>query len=136
MAFEPTAQVQGHLANDQIVWLTTVTPGGRPAPRPVWFIWDGSTIIIYSLPDGAKLRHIAGNEHVSLHFNCTPGGGDVVVISGLAEVLTGAPPPSEVPGMLDKYRGTISSMGYTQEWYDSYNTAIRVIPERAWTIPA
>ena len=28
--------------------------------------------------------------------------------------------------MLDKYRDTIASMGYTQEWYDSYNTAIRV----------
>ena len=136
MAFEPTAQVEDHLINDQIVWLTTVTPGGRPAPRPVWFVWDGSAIIIYSLPDGAKLRHIASNEHVSLHFNCTPGGGDVVVISARAEVLSAAPPPSEVPGMLDKYRDTIASMGYTQEWYDSYNTAIRVTPERAWTIPA
>ena len=62
MAFEPTAQVEGHLANDQIVWLTTVTPAGRPAPRPVWFVWDGSEVLIYSLPDGAKLRHIAGNE--------------------------------------------------------------------------
>ena len=136
MAFELTGQVEGHLVGDQIVWLTTVTPSGRPAPRPVWFMWDGSTVVIYSLPDGAKLRHIAANEHVSLHFNCTPGGGDVVVISGRAEVLTAAPPPSEVPGMLDKYRDAVASMGYTQEWYDSYNTAIRVIPERAWTIPA
>ena len=104
MAFEPTAQVEGHLIDDQVVWLTTVTPGGRPAPRPVWFMWDGSTVLIYSLPDGAKLRHIAGNEHVSLHFNCTPGGGDVVVISGRAEVLSAAPPPCEIDGMLDKYR--------------------------------
>jgi PPOX class probable F420-dependent enzyme len=136
MAFEFTRQVEGHLVNDQVVWLTTVTPGGRPAPRPVWFVWDGATVIIYSLPDGAKLRHIAGNEHVSLHFNCTPGGGDVVVISGRAEVLAAAPPPSEVPGMLDKYRDAIATMGYTQEWYDSYNTAIRVTPDRAWTIPA
>jgi PPOX class probable F420-dependent enzyme len=136
MAFELTEQVEGHLVNDQIVWLTTVTPSGRPAPRPVWFVWNGSEVIIYSLPDGAKLKHIAGNENVSLHFNCTRGGGDVVVISGRAEVLTAAPPPSEVPGMLDKYRDAIASMGYTQEWYDSYNTAIRVIPVRLWTIPA
>jgi len=135
MAFEITPLVENHLTNDQIVWLTTVTPSGRPAPRPVWFVWDGSVVVIYSLPDGAKLRHIAANEHVSLNFNCTPGGVDVVVISGRAEVLTEAPPPSEVPGMLDKYRDAIASMGYTQEWYDSYNTAIRVVPDRAWTIP-
>jgi hypothetical protein len=46
-----------------------------------------------------------------------------------------APLPSEVPGMLGKYREAIQAMGYTQEWYDSYNTAIRVTLERAWTIP-
>jgi PPOX class probable F420-dependent enzyme len=135
MAFELTGQIEKHLVNDQIVWLTTVTPTGRPAPRPVWFIWDGTTVTIYSMPSGAKLKHIAVNDQVSLHFNSTPGGGDVVVISGRAEVIEGAPLPSQVPAMLDKYRETIQAMGYTQEWYDSYNTAIRVTPERAWSIP-
>jgi PPOX class probable F420-dependent enzyme len=135
MAFELTGQIEKHLVNDKIVWLTTVTPGGRPAPRPVWFLWDGAAFVIYSQPDGAKIKHIAANDQVSLHFNSTPGGGDVVVISGRAEVVQGAPPPSGVPAMLDKYRDTIQAMGYTQEWYDSYSTAIRVTPERAWTIP-
>ena len=135
MAFELTGQIEQHLVHGHIVWLTTVTPAGRPAPRPVWFLWDGATVTIYSMPDGAKLRHIAANDHVSLHFNCTPSGGDVVVISGRAEVLDGAPPPSQVPGLVDKYRESIQAMGYTPEWYDSYNTAIRVTPERAWTFP-
>jgi PPOX class probable F420-dependent enzyme len=135
MAFELTEQTEKHLRDDQIVWLTTVTPSGRPAPRPVWFLWDGTAVIIYSLPGGAKLKHIAANDQVSLHFNSTPGGGDVVVISGRAEVVSEAPPPSAVPGLLDKYLGTIKAMGYSPEWYDSYNTAIRVTPDRAWTIP-
>jgi PPOX class probable F420-dependent enzyme len=136
MAFELTGQIENHLLNDKIVWLTTVTPTGRPAPRPVWFLWDGTAFIIYSLPNGAKLKHIAANDQVSLHFNSGPGGGDVVVVSGSAELVPDAPLPSEVPRMLDKYRDTIKAMGYTKEWYDSYNTAIRVTPERAWTIPA
>jgi PPOX class probable F420-dependent enzyme len=135
MAFELTEQIEKHLAGDQIVWLTTVTPGGRPAPRPVWFLWDGSTVTIYSLPGGAKIKHIAANGQVSLNFNCTPGGGDVVVLSGQAEVLHDAPPPSAIPGMLAKYQDTITAMGYTREWYDSYNTAIRVTLDRARTIP-
>jgi PPOX class probable F420-dependent enzyme len=135
MAFDLTGQIEERLVNDKIVWLTTVTPSGRPAPRPVWFMWDGTAVIIYSLPNGAKIKHIAANDQISLHFNSTPGGGDVVVISGRAEVLQGAPPPSEVPGMLDKYLDTIKAMGYTEDWYDSYSTAIRVTPERAWTIP-
>jgi PPOX class probable F420-dependent enzyme len=135
MAFELTGQIERHLVNDQIVWLTTVTPTGRPAPRPVWFMWDGTTVTIYSMPSAAKLKHIAVNDQVSLHCNSTPGGGDVVVISGRAEVIDGAPLPSQLPGMLDKYRAAIQAMGYTQEWYDSYNTAIHVTPERAWTVP-
>src|ERR1700722_2439913 len=113
MAFELTGQIEKHLVNDKIVWLTTVTPTGRPAPRPVWFIWDGAVIVIYSLPDGAKIRHIAGNDQVSLHFNSTTGGGDVVVISGRAEVVQGAQLPSKVPGLVDKYLDTIKEMGYT-----------------------
>src|ERR1700761_1905172 len=112
MAFELTEQIEKHLVNDKIVWLTTVTPAGRPAPRPVWFLWDGMAVVLYSQPGGAKLRHIAGNDQVSLNFNCTPGGGDVVVISGRAEVLHDAPLPSEFPEMLDKYLDSITAMGY------------------------
>ena len=44
---------------------------------------------IYSQPNGAKLKHIAANDQVSLNFNCTPDGGDVVVISGRAAALGG-----------------------------------------------
>lgn len=135
MAFELTEQIEKHLAGDQIVWLTTVTPSGRPAPRPVWFLWNGTEVVIYSMPHAAKIRHVAGNGHVTLNFNCTPGGGDVVVISGQAEVVNGAPMPSAVPGLVDKYREAIVAMGYTQEWYDAYSTAIRVTPERSWTVP-
>lgn len=135
MAFELTGQIEKHLVGDRIVWLTTVTPSGRPAPRPVWFIWDGTAVVIYSQPHGAKLKHIAANEQVSLHFNCTPDGGDVVVVSGRAEVLQGAPLPSQVPGIVDKYRARMESLGYTLDWLDGYNTAICVTPERSWTIP-
>jgi PPOX class probable F420-dependent enzyme len=134
MAFALTDQIEKHLTDDQIVWLTTVTPSGRPAPRPVWFLWNGNDIVIYSQPGTAKLKHIAESSHVSLNFNCTPGGGDVVVISGQAQVASDAPPPSGVPGLLDKYRAAIAAMGSTQELYDAYNVAIKVIPERSWTI--
>jgi PPOX class probable F420-dependent enzyme len=135
MAFELTEQIEKHLANDKIVWLTTVTPAGRPAPRPVWFVWDGTAVVIYSQPDGAKLKHVAANDQVSLHFNCTAGGSDVVVISGRAELVPDAPLPSALPGLLDKYLDMIQAMGHTPEWYDAYNTAVRVVPDRAWTIP-
>ena len=132
MAFELTEQIEKHFKSDHIVWLTTVTPSGRPAPRPVWFIWNGTDVVIYSQPGVAKLRHIEANGHVSLNFNCTPGGSDVVVVSGRAEVVDGAPPPSGNAALLGKYRATIAAMGQSPEWYDAYSVAIRMTPERAW----
>jgi PPOX class probable F420-dependent enzyme len=136
MGFELTEQIERHLIGDQIAWLTTVTPSGWPAPRPVWFVWDGTAITIYSLTSGAKQRHIAANEKVSLNFDSGPGGGDIVVIAGRAQVVSDAPPPSRFPGLLDKYAPTIEYMGQSPEWYDAeYSVALRVTPERAWTIP-
>jgi PPOX class probable F420-dependent enzyme len=136
MAFELTEPIERHLTSDLIAWLTTVTPTGRPAPRPVWFVWDGAAIIIYSLNNGAKLRHIQANHQVAVHFNSTAGGGDIVVISGRAELVPDAPPPSQFPGLLDKYAATIAGMGQTPQWYDDeYGVGLRVTPESAWTIP-
>jgi PPOX class probable F420-dependent enzyme len=137
MGFELTEQIERHLISDQIAWLTTVTPSGRPAPRPVWFVWDGSEITVYSLNGSAKQRHIAANDKVSVNFDSGPGGGDVVVISARARLVPGAPPPSRFPGLLDKYLPAIEAMGSQPQWYDdNYSEAIRITPESAWTFPA
>ena len=56
-----------------------------------------------------------------------------MVISGRAEHAADAPPPSEFPGLLDKYGPVIKQMGQTPQWYDdNYGVALRVIPERSW----
>jgi PPOX class probable F420-dependent enzyme len=137
MGFELTEQIERHLISDQIAWLTTVTPSGRPAPRPVWFVWDGSEITVYGVNGGAKQRHIAANDKVSVNFDSGPGGGDIVVIAGRARLVPDAPPPSRFPGLLDKYLPAVEAMGQTTQWYDdNYGEAIRITPESAWTIPA
>ena len=132
MAFELTEQAERRLADDEIAWLTTVTPDGKPAPRPVWFVWDGTAIIIYSKNGAARLRNIERNPQVTVSFNSV-GGGDIAVISGRAEHLSDAPPPSAFPGLIDKYRFLIEQMGQAPQWYDdNYGVALRVIPERFW----
>ena len=137
MGFELTEQIERHLISDQIAWLTTVTPSGRPAPRPVWFVWDGSEITVYGLNGGAKQRHIAANDKVSVNFDSGPGGGDIVVIAGRARLVPDAPPPSRFPGLLDKYLPAVEAMGRPVQWFDdNYGEAIRITPESAWTIPA
>jgi PPOX class probable F420-dependent enzyme len=76
------ARAARHLEDDQVVWLTTVGPDGTPQPSPVWFLWDGDTVLIYSYPATSKLRNIDRHPRVSPHFNCTASGGDVIILTG------------------------------------------------------
>ena len=54
MLFDPQtdfgARVARRLQNEQVIWITTVRVDGTPQPTPVWFIWDGETILIYPCP--------------------------------------------------------------------------------------
>jgi PPOX class probable F420-dependent enzyme len=136
MPFEMTEQIHRHLTKDRITWLTTVTPSGKPAPRPVWFTWDGVAIMIHSQNNGKKLLHIAQNDNVTLTFGPAPLGNDAVTIIGHAVILPDTPRPSQVPAMVEKYKDVVVEIGQDIDWYDSnFSTAILVIPERAWVMP-
>jgi PPOX class probable F420-dependent enzyme len=119
-------------ADEPIGWLTTVTPKGRPAPRPVWFVLDGEDVVVFSRPGTAKLRHIEANSEVSFHLNSDEHGGAILVVSGKAHVEEGT--ASEAPGFRDKYASHYAGAGFsTPEAFDAeYSVRIRVVPERSW----
>ncbi|MEU8631361.1 pyridoxamine 5'-phosphate oxidase family protein [Amycolatopsis sp. NPDC048633] len=119
-------------AAEKIGWLTTVTPKGRPAPRPVWFVLDGDDVVVFSKPDTAKLRHLEANPEVSFHLNGNEAGGAILVVNGKAHVEAGA--ASEAPGYLDKYGPSYAGIGFeTPEAFDAvYSVRIRLVPDRSW----
>src|SRR5437762_2879542 len=80
------ARWAGRLRDDLIVWFTSVRADGRPHSFPVWFWWDGATILVYSRP-GQKIRNIQQNPAVVLTVDDTKGGEDVVIIEGQAELV-------------------------------------------------
>jgi len=119
------------LREEEVIWLTTVRREGQPQPIPVWFLWDGETILIYSRPDQQKVRNIRHNPKVSLHFNTDEYGDSVVRIDGVAEIVPDAPPVTEVPEMIEKYRDGIRRIGSDPESFArDYSVAIRVVPQR------
>lgn len=123
------ARVAQHLEDDRIVWLTTVNPDQTPQPSPVWFVWDGETVIIYSQPATPKLRNIGARPRVSLNFAGNGEGGDIVVLTGNASVDSDAPPNSEVPAYQEKYADGIQSLGMTPDQFaQAYSVAVRVQP--------
>ena len=92
------------LREDQLAWLTTVSPPGTPQPVPVWFLWDGeASVLFYSRPDTPKLRNIAENPRVTLHLDGNGQGGDIVVCLGRASV-SDDPPADQVADYVDEVR--------------------------------
>ncbi|WP_020664044.1 TIGR03667 family PPOX class F420-dependent oxidoreductase [Amycolatopsis benzoatilytica] len=119
-------------AGESVAWLSTVTPKGRPAPRPVWSVLDGEDILVFSKPDTAKLRHIAANPEVSFHLNSNDQGGSIIVVNGRAHVDEAK--ASEAPGYLGKYQRRYAGIGYPDAAaFDAdYSVRIRIVPEKSW----
>ncbi len=122
-------QVRARLRDEQTIWLTTVGADGTPQPNPVWFLWDGESddVLIYNANKAARLRHIADRPQVSLNFNTGPGGEDVVVFTGTAEVDSAAPPVDRNAPYLAKYTAGIQGLGSTAEQMAAnYATVLRI----------
>jgi PPOX class probable F420-dependent enzyme len=119
------------ITKDKVVWLTTVTDSGAPAPNPVWFVPDGDDIVVFSTPGARKVHNITQRPTVTLHFNSDLEGGDVVVITGHATVAHGRR-PSALGAYLEKYEASITGpLGMTVDEIDrTYDTEIRVRPTR------
>jgi PPOX class probable F420-dependent enzyme len=122
--------VNRRLRQEKIIWLTTVDSHDTTQPRPVWFHWDGKTILIFSESDKAKLRHLACNPRVALNFNTEKAGGDVAVIVGDAKILGDPPASSRIKTYLRKYSEGIKSLDMTAtEFRDPYKVPILVTPQ-------
>ncbi|MDQ4044320.1 MAG: TIGR03667 family PPOX class F420-dependent oxidoreductase [Chloroflexota bacterium] len=120
-------RVERHLANEQVIWLTTVRADGTPQPSPVWFLREGDTLLIYSQPKKPKVRNIRANPKVALSFNSTPSGGDVVVFTGEASLDGAGPAAVDHPEYMDKYREGILGLNSTPERFSAeYSVPIRV----------
>ena len=119
------------LREEEIIWLTTVSPNGQPESVPVWFYWDGTTVLIYSQPGTPKVRNIETNPRVALNFNSDPAGNHVVRLRGRATIDPNSPKAADVPGMVEKYRESIKRLGTTPEQFaQGYSVAIHITPTR------
>ena len=131
---EAGASAERRLRDEEVAWLTTVRSDGQPQSVPVWFLWDGETFLVYSQPEQQKLKNIGRNPRVGLHLNANARGGEVVRMEGTAEVVQDVPPANEVGEYLEKYRESISRIGFDPDGFARiYSVALRVTPDR-WRI--
>jgi PPOX class probable F420-dependent enzyme len=119
-----------------VIWLTTVDASLTPQPRPVWFIWDVDSFLIFSQPNAHKVQHLIERPQVSLNFNTDPTGDEVVVVFlGTAVIEPNAPPADKVSAYIKKYRSEMKALKMSPaEFSRSYSVAIRITPTalRGW----
>jgi len=123
-------KIERRLNEEHVIWLTTVDARQTPQPRPVWFHWDGDTLLILSQGDAAKVRHIARNPRVALNFNTDAGGGEVGVLIGEARLLQEPLDPARLQAYIEKYAEGIKDLGLTPEsMLAEYRVIVLVKPD-------
>jgi PPOX class probable F420-dependent enzyme len=116
------------LASEVVIWLAT--GGDPPQSVPVWFLHQGDSVLVFSVP-GRKVDQVRAHPAVHLNFNSTPIGGDVVRLRGRAEIMDDYPRAAEAPDYLAKYGEHIARIGSTPERFARrYSVAIRITLER------
>lgn len=125
-------RVMQRLREEWIMWLTTVDASGTPQPRPVWFVWDGESLLIYSRPGMHKLDHIRRHPKVSLHLDSDGRGGNIVVFTGEACIDKDAAPADRNPAYMAKYHEAITQRirMTPEDFAQMYSVAIRVMPDQ------
>lgn len=138
------------IKREYVVWLTTMGSDLAPQPRsphfpleqragqprPVWFICDKDSFLIFSQAHAHTVKHIQSHPNVSLHFNTDETGDrDVIVYVGRAQIDPSIPPAHKVRAYFKKYKSGSQDLGTTPEQFSQeYSVAIRVTPTslRGW----
>lgn len=119
------ATVRERLAEDTIIWLTTVGKDGTPQPNPVWFLLEGESILTYNRSGAHRLTHIKSRPRVSLHLN--QRDGDVVVLVGSAERDDTVPPSDRNPDYVTKYSAAMARVsGSVAKFAAAYPVPMRI----------
>ena len=102
-------RVRRRLTDEMTIWLTTVGRDGTPQPNPVGFLWEGGdSVLIYNQTGARRLANVRRRPRVSLNFDSN-GGGDIIVLTGIAEILDDYPAVPDNPAWLAKYGDAIAA---------------------------
>jgi PPOX class probable F420-dependent enzyme len=135
MAVEFTQEVSSRLESDLYGWLTTVAKSGQPVPRLVWFYLDGTDVIVYTMPNAAKVRHIKNEPRVSLNLDSGGNGAGIIVVGGNATVDAEGANPLNDERYRAKYAEAAASFGFSDEFLGAYSTRLKINVDKVWTTP-
>jgi PPOX class probable F420-dependent enzyme len=125
------AHALARLEGDKIAWLTSVTADGQPQTFPVWFLWEGGEVLVYSSKKAKRNANIAVNPRVSIHLDGDPDGGDLVIVEGTARIDDATPSPDRHAAYMAKYgEWMVRDLGSVDAFLAEYIVPLRITPTR------
>ena len=125
----PEPRVRRFLEQESVLWLTATTSDGRPHIVPVWFVWDGEAILVFSKPHAVKVAALRHKPLAMLALGDAEDDFNVGLIEARAELP--AEPVPVPPAFVAKYgdrmpRGHLDPVQFAA----TYTQAIRLVPTR------
>lgn len=125
------ASIAERLRHEEFAYFTTIRPDSSPHTVPVCFVWDGSSVLIFSPPNTVKIRNLRANAHVSLALDSFGQNNTPVVVEGIASLVEDPEINFMMPANVAKYTALADRLGATfADLARIYTLAIRIIPTR------
>lgn len=127
----PRPSIADALEHQDVIWLSSTCPDGRPHVMPMWFVWDGDAITVFSKPHAQKVQNVRFDHRVMVAVGEPGPDFDVELVEAIADLL-----PMQAPCLLPdtfvrKYGRRLVDDGLTCERYaEVYAQTIRIRPVR------
>ncbi len=117
----PWRHVTEQMAQARNYWVATTRPDGRPHVVPVWGLWLDERFYFSTDAASRKGRNLAASPELVVHLE---SGDDVVILEGIAEIVTDAPFLARFADAYDaKYQVRLD---FTDPAYRVYRLRLRV----------
>lgn len=131
------AERDAFLAEQRTCRVATITHDGRPHVSPLWFLWDGESLWIYSLTRAQRWADLARRPEVAVVVDAGEDYAELrgVELRGRAEFVGEVPRTGEAHPELYRTEELFASKYHdrAQMVHDGHHAWIRVRPDREYT---
>ena len=131
MNVTPRQSIRSALESQAVVWLSSIRPDGRPHVVPLWFHWNGESILVFSKPNAQKVRNLRSDPRVMIAVGDPNAAFDVELVEAIAEIEGNSRRAHIAEAFATKYGRIAARAGLTIERFASvYAQPIWIRPTR------
>ncbi len=127
---DPVAQELLHSTN--LARLAYTWRDGTPRVIPIWFHWDGETIVLGTPPNAPKVDVLPNNSKVALTIDRDEWPYHALLIRGTAHVETVEGVTPEYAACAERYFGTEQGKEWVETVRQMFSQMVRVSVRPEW----